>query len=280
MFFDTLVYMSVTAMRTPELVGLTIGEMFIAGGREFGYGELYGRYESSAIGGHHYHQPLRYASDFGYGTREEMLADLGPDIHPVTHMEVNHRDLSALLLRYLCFDAQIHANPLDLSPDDIIAGRFASLIHDVGENTAPQILEQCGVVVGDIPHGKKTPEDRANEKRVFEAVLGGLYADLPDWLLERAVAIVTHKEDSQIHQLYEISHDFGVYSTGLAAGNIALRAGREEQATHRFRQQRSLATEVAVRARGSLESQVDLFPATLPSLEASQHMYNRILVEL
>jgi hypothetical protein len=273
--------MSLDIMRADvALVDLTVGETFVADGREFGYGELYGRYESSDLGIHHFDQPLRYAADFGYGTRNEMLADLGPDIHPVTHMEINHRDLSALLLRYLCFDAQAHANKLDLSPEDIVAGRFASLIHDVGENTAPEILELCGVVVGDIPHGKKTPEDRANEKRVFEAVLTGIYDDLPDWLLERAVAIVTHAEDSQIHQLYEISHDFGVYSTGLAAGNIALRAGREEQATHRFRQQRNLATEVAVRARGSLESQVDLFPATLPSLEASQHMYSRIVTQL
>jgi hypothetical protein len=269
-------YMPV-AMRTPELVDLTIGEVFVADGREFGYGELYGRYESSAMGEHHYDQPLRYAADFGYGTRQEMLADLGPDIHPVTHMEINHRDLSALLLRYLCFDAHSHANPLDLSPNDIIAGRFASLIHDAGENTAPQILERCGVVVGDIPHGKKTPEDRANEKRVFEVVLSELYGDLPVWLLERALAIVTHEEHSQIHQLYEISHDFGVYSTGLVAGNLALHTGREEQTTHRFMQQRSLATEVTVRARSSLEDQVDLFPATSPSLEASQHAYKRML---
>ena len=271
-------YMLLAAASPAELYELTAGEFFVAGGREYGFGELYGRYEASELGRHHFEQPLRYAVDFGYGTRRQMLTDLPPDIHPVTHMEINHRDLSALLMRYVCIDTAgiLH----DLTPEDIIAGRFASLVHDTGENTSELLIARCGAVVGDIPHGKKTPEDKAKERNVLETVMDMEYRDLPEWLLQRSVNIITHTEQSLIHAWYEISHDFGVYATGLAAGNLALSLLDDEHGTHRFQQLRRIATEVTVRARHSLERQADEFPAVRPSLDISQRNFDQIVTQL
>jgi hypothetical protein len=160
-----------------------------------------------------YEQPLRYA-EYSYGDAA-MLKDLGSDIHPLGH-QVKLSEYAAKLIAY-----EWHVgNTLVLDPRKFALARFICTIHDIGESTHPEVLEAVGAVVGDIPYGQKTDEQRAIEGKVLDYFLGTTFRHVPLAFREEAEATIKHQETGQLHDLYEFAHNALAYDTTERAGQL------------------------------------------------------------
>lgn len=169
--------------------------------------ELAARAHNSEFGVHMDQQPLRFWDNFGYD-RETMLADLGPDLHPIGHQHETAKHMA------LALDAE---QELGLTDEELGILMFACRIHDMGESMHSEIEDRLGFVVGDIPAGKKTDDDRMKEKKVREFIYAELYTDVDPQIITRVEALIAHEDESILHELYELAHGLQTFDTALRA---------------------------------------------------------------
>lgn len=238
------------------------------------YRELYDTYAQSEHGRHHQQQPLRYEAAFGCYDRGQMLRDLGADIHPVKHMLATERTF-----------VEVMRHGYDRSYMDVHVGRVTALVHDIGECTHPSLLESCGAVVGDIPQGRKTPEQRATEMRVWDSLMEQYYQEkLPDSQIAQARQVVMHRGGGGrfgLQAAFEAAHDTNTWRVGLRAGKLAL-ASLEQGDTdnHRFSILRNIGLVVTRDAKGRIEEHVARFGLAGRILDNAEPLYHRIHAEL
>lgn len=115
-----------------------------------GYGTTYMqyflRYFDSEYGQTQREQPLRF-SHFG-DDRSVMRDDFGPDVDPLDHGVMNFR------FTRMAIDWQKSRNTVDREEE--VVAKLAAGIHDMGEVVHPEIIEEVGDAIGDVPHGEKT----------------------------------------------------------------------------------------------------------------------------
>lgn len=181
--------------------------------------ELLDRFWSGECGQHMRTQPLRYSKDFPYerGQREQALSDLGWDLDPVGHQWEAARYVS-----YILEDELVHTGKLPEGMDESDIGLivFAMGIHDIGEDTHESVQAAVGAAVGDIPFGRKTDADRAVEAGVRAYRYRTLFPDVSPKIIERIENIISHKDDSVLHDIYEAAHHLQSLATGLRAEEV------------------------------------------------------------
>jgi hypothetical protein len=161
-------------------------------------------YGSSEFGLHMGTQPYRFSVRYGYD-RERSLAELGADIHPVGHQYELGYHLANIL--------EADADRLGLKQADIATVMLAALIHDMGETTHSHVKTHCGNVVGDIAYGLKTDRDRLAEVGIREYLYNGLLADVPFSIKRSIEAIISHQDETILHDLFEAAHELQTYET-------------------------------------------------------------------
>ena len=159
-------------------------------------------YVSEEFGHHMSDQPLRFSVRYGYD-REASLEDLGADVHPVGHQY----ELGWHVANIIAND------DLDISEQEIGIVMLASMVHDMGETTHPRVKTHCGNVVGDIAYGLKTKHDRLVEAGIREYLYRTLLADVTFETIRRIEAIISHKDDSLLHDIFEAAHELQTYET-------------------------------------------------------------------
>lgn len=183
-------------------------------------GDLYDAFAVSEVGQHFFNQPRRYTVKHNL-TGDEADAYLGADAHPVLHGV----DLSANFLDSLLrseYDAQTLFYPSD---EDIALLHFCAVFHDIGESTHPILSENGLTIVGDIPTGRKTSEDRKHESENRLFLFSSLFPGLDPEFIARAEAIIGHRPaeggDEFLHALFEAAHDAQMYYTAQIADAAA-----------------------------------------------------------
>ncbi|HWZ66107.1 MAG TPA: hypothetical protein VNX65_04960 [Patescibacteria group bacterium] len=235
--------------------------------------EYYDDYVRSDEGKHQAGQPLRYG-EFEYD-RDEMLNDLGPDVHPVRHGLATHVSLLAVLA----------IGDIELSPFDHRTARLASLIHDMGEGTHPSFHRKGIKVVGDIPQGKKTETQRQDEAQVRGALYESYFSNLPDSVMERVEALVSHRVDGSdpAHTVIETAHNTNTLTAGLKAGAIVLREREidsKQASNKRLEQLTRLAKTVTTGILKQVEHHSNESAYARRALEEAEPLYHRIHSEL
>lgn len=157
-------------------------------------------------------QELRFTARYGYD-RERMLQDLGNDVSPVGHQYDLPRYLDIIMLRERGDGSLFGA----ISDQELATLSLACAIHDIGESEHPNLLEHGITPVGDIPAGNKTNADRAAEKDVREFFYQEFYADVPPETIERIEAIISHHDETLLHDLYEAAHELQSLDTAIRA---------------------------------------------------------------
>ena len=238
------------------------------------YTEFFNVYARSEHGLHHAGQPLRYASAFGCDDRDQMQADLGDDVHPVLHMLETERTFIELM--------RLQYGP---SARDVHDGRVTALVHDLGENTHHSLLGVCGAVVGDIPQGKKTPELRAAEMRVWDFLMARHYSGkIPDEQIARARQLVMHQGHGSrfgLQDALDAAHDVNTLRVGLRAGDLALRLLYEgDDDSARFESLRAIGLVVTRDIAERVERYGRSFALPDRVLTDAESLYDRIQAEL
>ena len=174
--------------------------------------QLLDRLYNGPHGQHMRGQPLRF-DKFSYD-RERKLADQGMDVDPI-----GHQWEAALYGTYLLEDEMLVHGKLPDGLDESDAGLIIFIlgVHDMGEDTHPDILATVGATVGDIPFGQKTDDDRATETAVRNYHWAKTFPDIPPELVERIETVITHRDKTILGDLYEAAHDLQAYATGLRA---------------------------------------------------------------
>lgn len=244
-----------------------------------GYLSLFDRYADSELGEHHAGQTPRFVDDFGYDTANgyrQMISDLGFNVHPRDHMQAASKATDALFVREYSIDG-LERLARWLPPADFPIVRLVNPLHDVGENTSPQLVAAAGAVVGDIAHGRKTPQDKITEAKVRKVIFDTFYSDLPEHVLERVEAIASHTEDSAAHQAYVWGHDLEANQTANIAAALALGILEHEGPyDHRFLQLVKLAREVGTRTCRELAEATEHFSYIADVLEQSEALQERL----
>ncbi len=168
-------------------------------------------------------QPLRFAQRFAYGDRQTMLDELGDDLCPIGHQQELGWHLAQLIEKQRLFDPTF-----ELSDEDAAVLMFTCLIHDMGEMTHDDVLRVTGAVVGDIPAGKKTPEDRMVEKNVRLFLYDTFYPDVDPDVIARTEAIIAHEDTTLLHDLFEAAHEAQTLETTLRARDVSEELGWHE----------------------------------------------------
>lgn len=182
------------------------------------YGEVSDRYAQSEYGRHHATQRLRF-QPYSY-SRGEMWQDLGDDVHPLLHMPHTLKDTVNPMLKSIVN----RDGAKELSIDDIRTLKVTTLIHDIGENTHPSLLEACGEVVDDIPYWLKTDKDEQVEQAIRHHVFSELFSFIPDRTLNRADEIIMQSDPTDYAiRFFRAAENTGYYKTGIRAGELALK---------------------------------------------------------
>ena len=225
---------------------------------ELTYADVFRRYRNSELGQFHADQDLRYSQDWAY-ERHQMLADLGPDAHPVEHMVVVHGILRQVLYKDAYTEG--HAIPRKTIKSMLLG----ALIHDVGENEHPFLVSQCGGVVGDIRYGKKNAEQRLLEEKIITTILENTFPELDEVTLESTLSLVMHREESDEHRLFDRAHTLSFFFTALRARKIA---SRLDDTTPRYQKLMGLHDQVIGNIYPRLESEAELSPSIREALAA------------
>lgn len=183
--------------------------VFATDGTPISVAELAHRAHNSDFGLYMDKQPLRFATDFGYD-RQTMLDDLGPDVHPIGHQNETAKHLALLL----------ESKDYNLSSEEVGILMFKDRIHDMGESMHPKIALRIGRVVGDIPAGKKTDDERTAEAMVRKYLYSELFSDAHPEILERVEALIMHaplEGDEKLYKLTEIAHELTTFNTAIRA---------------------------------------------------------------
>jgi hypothetical protein len=231
-----------------------------AGGLE-SYQNLFNRFTESPQGVWQAEQEPRFYTDFGYEPAH-MLRDLGQDVHPIDHMWYTYGMVTRLVTFEQLKYEQLGETPGEHLPRgrELVAVRLGALLHDIGECTHPSLTEAVGGTIGDIPFGRKTAAHKQTEAAIRGHLFQTYYADLPDWLLERCESLISHSEDSPSHNVTQVAHDIGAYTTSIRAGERWLRDRNHTPASdQRLDALSRLATQVSARAYESLEPWRDTY---------------------
>lgn len=201
------------------------------------YGDAFSRYATSSLGIHHANQALRYAANWGY-ERNQMLTDLGMDVHPIGHMLVAHGTLQG----FLWHDTDKAGE--DLSPAEIMAMRVAAQFHDVGENTSPELATVYGGVVGDVPYGDKNDAQRMLEARIATDVITKTLPELDEDQVEGVIELATHRTESAAHRILDRSHTWTFYADAYHAQQAINNTPPDQRDAERVRKLEGLVTQV------------------------------------
>lgn len=230
---------------------------FVTGGRLVEYDELLDRYIKSDFGKHHIEQPARFSGlpEMAYD-RDQMLIDLGDDVHPVHHMRHTHDKIVLPLVR-----SQHKTSRPQFSPLGIRAMRLGALLHDIGECTHPKIEREVGGVVGDIPAPLKTKEHELLEREIRRYLYSELYPDIADKELNLAELIIMG--DSQLLPVegFKMAERLGYYLTAMQAGRLAIEGKRSsaKDTNPRLRSLGTLGVKVSRDYRPVLDEASDKF---------------------
>lgn len=185
---------------------------------------LAGRAHNSEYGQHmRDEQPLRYAQRYGYADRPTMLDELGADLCPIGHQKELGWHLAQVIEKQRMLDPSF-----ELSDDDAAVAMFACQIHDMGEMTHEDVSAATGAVVGDIPAGNKTDQDRMIEKNVRLFLYETFYKDVDPMIITRVEAIIAHEDNTLLHELFEAAHEAQTLETVLRARDISENLGWHE----------------------------------------------------
>jgi hypothetical protein len=233
---------------------------------------LFDRYAASVHGQWHAEQPLRYVAKFGSYGRDQMLADFGSDVHPLQHMLATERALRALIA--------MEGPAADWSLQDIDAGFTASMTHDDGECTHPELVIVCGGVVGDIPQGQKSDTDRMAEAGLQRYLFAEHCGDCPDAYLVRIKNIIAHKEDSLINHGLEGAHNTDTFRIGLRSFRLWRDAVQISPESPRTAQLHTMAKVVTADAIIRLQKDAAVFKYPDFVLNKAAPLLRRMEVEL
>ncbi len=106
---------------------------------------------------------------------------------------------------------------IELSDENRGILMLALLIHDMGEPEHEQISYLCGGTVGDIPAGKKTDADRELEAKIRQMFYVHVLSDVPGRIIKKVEAIISHKDGSILHDIFEVAHELQSLETGKIA---------------------------------------------------------------
>lgn len=165
-------------------------------------------------------QPLRYTGRYGYADRTTMLNDFGADLCPIGHQKELGWHMAQVIEKQHLFDPTF-----DLSDNDAAILMFTCLIHDMGEMTHNEVAQATGAVVGDIPAGSKTAQDRLAEKNVRLFLYDTFYADVDPEVIARAEAIIAHEDQTLLHELFEAAHEAQTLETALRGREVSEELG-------------------------------------------------------
>lgn len=163
--------------------------------------ELAARFNDSEYGQSMPDQPLRYEGRFKY-EREDMRSDLGHDLCPIGHqMELPYH--TGRLIDVERLDGTSYGE----LPEELLGTLvLTEMLHDCGESMHPRILELVGEVIGDVPAGQKTDHHRAVEAAVRSVIFAELFSDVHPDVMSQTEAVISHKDDGMLHDLFEASH--------------------------------------------------------------------------
>jgi hypothetical protein len=173
-----------------------------------------------------------------------MVEDLGTDVLPLEH-QMGTGEFAAYLIYRESTGQQ------RFTEEETALILFASLIHDMGETMHPDIRDEVGRVVGDIPYGRKTDDDRQAESAVRYALYRRLYPDVPPATIVVVEGIIMH-EPSRLHDVFEAAHCLQALDTGIRAREkmlesepaLSATAGTDETEERRYRTLAVLADDV------------------------------------
>lgn len=179
--------------------------------------ELLLRFADSEFGKHMANdQQLRYTERFGFD-RELMLEYLGRDVNPLGHMH-HTAILSAKILK-----AQVDATgELPIPEEKVGTLIFTDGRHDTGESLHEFVAAKTPVV-GDIPAGDKTDQNRideANVRKFFrEDEKHAIWKDVANEVWSEGEADIEHRDrKARTHQVSQTSHDIGTHEVAIHAG--------------------------------------------------------------
>lgn len=153
-------------------------------------------------------QPLRYSTRYGYD-ESTMLSDLGHDLCPVGHQ----RELAFHLGTIIDKERQLQTLYGGINEYELGIVTLACLLHDMGESTHPDLIRAGYTCVGDIPMGLKTDTDRENETAIRRYFYKEFLGDVDDETIERIEAIISHRDTTHLHELFEAAHVAQTFET-------------------------------------------------------------------
>lgn len=219
------------------------------GAEHLTYSGLFATYAESHYGLSHAEQELRYAHTYKW-EREQMLKDLGDDVHPTIHMpHTESAILRPLIARQNAFKGELDEQ---LTPEDITVARVAATFHDIGECKHSSLIEICGGVVGDVNFWDKTKKHEKKEAairaHIFETVLSGIPSDLR----AKAEHVIAKPEANFAGETFAVAEQVGYFLAGVSAAITAVEAEHTIQSDAdelRFVESKRMAVEVGLRWR-------------------------------
>jgi hypothetical protein len=157
-------------------------------------------------------QPYRYDGHFGYD-REDMIDDNGLDHCPIGHQ----RELPYHFGKLYEVECERETVFSSLSDEEIGLLALTMFKHDNGESTHDELVTLGFETVGDIPAGGKTATDRMNEAAIRRYFDSTFLADVHPETLERMEAIISHEDDSLLHDFFEAAHAVQTFETANRA---------------------------------------------------------------
>ncbi len=199
---------------------------------------IQGIYLAHEYGEFHASQPARFAGRYEYG-RDQMIKDLGDDVHPLLHMPYTEQQIVVPLLRSMRDQLQYSGNIAHVL-------RLAGNFHDLGENKHPDFKKNR---VGDPSWGTKLPGDERKEAKIRDEIYGDVFDFIDDKQIQAVEDILGDEEKaSEPAQIFEIAERLGYYVTGKNAGKLALAAlEASEKQDYRIDRLRALAFNVTNR---------------------------------
>lgn len=238
-------------------------------GSAFSIGGVLDIYATSDLGKYHADQDVRFHGWYGYD-QATMLADLGDDVHPVRHMAHTESLLTYVIAGQNTFGADVE----QFSPEDALVGRTAAALHDIGENTHPDIKRDLGVEVGDVPKEIHTAEHERDEASIRSYLYSRLFGSLPPRLITATEAVIAGEDASSLPtRAFQSVEQLGYFLTAIRAGNVALGImdlDPKAMETRRFEQLTRLARRVTTNWFEKLVVAGETLPAIGQTVRAHQ----------
>lgn len=189
--------------------------------------ELFKRVARSPYGQHIQTQPLRFPREVHHFDRNKKLELIGMDVDPLLH-QFEAGLFTARILKHqqdTTGNLPLHHDGTPMVAAEVGISMLTPFVHDMGEVTEKSIEEKVGRVVGDIPFGKKTDQNREDEANVRIEVFSRVLPDVSPETLRRMETLIYHREDSVLHDLFEATHIVQSFNTAY----LAEKASRVEQ---------------------------------------------------